>query len=537
MKYSLFFAASAAGYAVVPTSSAPVYPVTTPAYQAYPASSAPVYGASSVPVYGASSAPVYGASSKDTCYSTITPGYGQAPVTITKQNQAYPTCVSTAYGTCAKWGQNVYVSTTIKDYNNKPVCVTNVNKKITLYSTKSTITYPAGSKPTGAGYKQDSTGCYYQVVKKIEYAPYGKLGSNALSGYPGSGLCKNCCNSQPIWVKVYQNGNWTTTKTTQSYGVPTAKVTTYATPGVYTVPAKAMTVTKTAYYAAEVTKTASAGETCVYGGKYAMATNTGKITVPYGAYTTKVVNGQTSTYTVVKTTTVYASSTGKVTVCTPTTTVYAQATTYCYPTASWYAPGVYSYGAKTVTITSANHAYTCPYEQRIYPVTSTPGYPVMASATPAYPTGSKPSVVPPYPMYGNSTAYGAAYPSGQQGYPGKPVSTPGYPVYAASTPGYPVYAASTPGYPVQAAVSTPCTLEKKPSPTPYQPSNNQVSYPAQPVYAASSPVYPAVYPTPTPNNPANNYPVYPATPIKATSTPCPEEQKQGYPTQVPSYGN
>lgn len=535
MKYAAFFAGSASAYAVASSypAAAPSYPAaaSTPSYPVVTPSSAAPYPVqnNSVPAYAASS------TKPAPCSAVVTPGYGQAPVTITAQYQTYPSCVATAYGgsSCATWGANTYVSTTVKDYNSQNVYVTDVKQAITLYATKSTSTCTAaGSSATPS------------VYQRVEYCQYNQLGGNAINGYGGSGLCATCCNAQPVTVKEYKNGQWSSYTSTQSYGVPTAYATTYATPGTYTVPAKQMTVSSTVYGCSEVTKTATAGQTCVYGGNYALATGVGYMTVPYGGYSTSVSNNMTSTYPVVKTTTVYASKTGTVTICTPTSTVYATSTTYVYPMVSSYAPGVYSYGAKTVTVTQSNQAYTCPYENRIYPVTSMSSKPTGYPAKPvsAYPTGAKPSV-PSYPMKGTSIRSGkpakstpctletkvrptSSMPANNYGYSVQPVSTPA---------GYAVKPVSTPVYPVYPAQSTPCTLEKKPSPTAVYPVNTPgypaASSPVYPVYpAASSPVYP-VYPAAS--SPAGYAQQPAATPVyNVASTPAGYAQQ---PAATPAY--
>ena len=532
--------------------------------------------------------------------TTISPGYGKDCVTITQQHQAYPTCVSKNGDgkACDKWGEDQYVSTTIKDYNGKDVCITKMDQPVTVYYEKKTITHTttvgyggyatpsgySGAKPTGSEYKIDDKGCWNELYEKVETIPYNKMGANALKGYAGPGVCKDSDNNQPKWVKEYKDGKWSESTTTAYYGKPTAYVTNFDKKGVYTVPAKDMTVYDTMYYGAEVTKTAKAGETCVYGGKWAKATATGTSTYPYGCYETNVVDGKTKVDQVVKYTTIYVSQTGKVEVCKPTTTVYDKATTWAYPTASYYKPGVYHYDAKVVTADKDNYAYTCEYEQRKYQATGAQnnGYPssyptyVPANGNPGY----KPAT-PPYPAKGNST-WGNAAPSGypsngqtgypSQGQPGYPSNgQPGYP--SNGQPGYP--SQGQPGYPSNGKPDEDCDEEEEKkkngwytgNPTsndnkdkypqgtsndnkngwyPGKPTDNKTTYPQVPSNDNKD-KYPQVpsndnkdkypttpsndmkdkYPTGTPSKPDNSYPA------KPSETPCDEETKgkTGYPAK------
>jgi hypothetical protein len=143
MKYALIFAATAA------------------AYEAYGG-----YGADAK----SSAAVMASSSTKPIGYSTIVPGYGKQPVTVTAQHQAYPTCVSAAYGAqgCDKWEEGTYVSTIIKDYDNNNATVTKTEQHLTVYHTQKTITHSAtGSStpiggyatPTGTAYKNGTEGC------------------------------------------------------------------------------------------------------------------------------------------------------------------------------------------------------------------------------------------------------------------------------------------------------------------------------------------------------------------------------------------
>jgi hypothetical protein len=562
MKYSLIFAATAAAY--------------------------DAYG------YNASDKPTPSVA-KPSCYTTITPGYGKDPVTITKQHQAYPTCVSKGYGdkSCDKWGEDTYVSTTIKDYNGKDTVITKTNDKVTVYYEKKTITHtetgkygakstPVDNKypaPTGSYNSKDYTddkGCWYELYEKVETAEYGKLGVHALKGYPGSGLCKASDNEQEVYVKEYKDGKWgNEVKATHVYGKPKAEVTSYGKPGVYTIPSKDKTVDSTMYYPAEATKTAKAGETCTYGGQYIDAKETGYITAGYAAYETSVYGDKTSTSTVLKYTTIYVSTTGKVEVYKPTVTVYDKDTTYAYPTASYYNPGVYHQEAKTVTVTKANEVYTCEYEQTkkyeptpmkgddySYP-TATPkyddSYGYKPSATPYKPTeGDK--EYPAYPAPYNSTNNYNSYPAyGAEPTPKKPASD--YPSYPAATPVYGDKPYDSKDYPVK-PVSTPCDDDKKayptgkpagyepPKPAAYEPSKPAGYEPSKPAAyesskpAAYEPSKPAGYEPPKPaayesSKPAAYEPSYPTpTPVYGDSYPTPTPvYGDSYPTPTPVYGD
>ncbi|KAI8938478.1 hypothetical protein NX059_004370 [Plenodomus lindquistii] len=380
-------------------------------------------------------------SSKPIGYTTIYPGYGKDPVTVTTQHQPYPTCVSAGYGgkDCDKWEDDKYVSTTVKDYDSKTVTVTKVKQPVTVYHTKKTITHSATGKngnptssagyaqPTGSAYKNGTDGCWYELYEKIEEVPYNKLGPHALPGYPGSGLYPEGDKKQPVHVKELKGGKWSEYEHTYSYGKPEDEVTTYEKPGVYTVPAKDVTVDYPVAHPAEATKTAHAGETLTYGGQYIDAKETGYVTGAYGAYETKYDGGKTVTETVVKYTTIWVTATGKVEVTKPTTTVCDKDTEVAYPTAKTYAPGVYHHDAKTVTVTKGGEAYTCKYEQTekydptpkddkhvwAYPTgTSAKGddYGYKASATASKPAGDdKYPVNSGYPSKGSEHASSSVY--------------------------------------------------------------------------------------------------------------------------------
>ena len=280
MKYALIFAATAA------------------AYEAYGGYGADVESSSAVKP---------STSAKPIGYTTIVPGYGKQPVTVTTQHQPYPTCVSPAYGgkDCAKWDEDAYVSTVIKDYDNNYATITKTAQPVVVYHTKKTITHSATATsgyaaPTGVAYKNGTEGCWYELYEKIEEVPYNQLGPHALPGYPGSGLYKEGEKKQPVNVKEYKGGKWSEYVHEYSYGTPKPEVTTYEKPGVYTIPSKDVTIDHPVTYPAEATKTAKAGETCTYGGQSIEAKQTGYITGAYAAYETKVNGGKTVTETVIK---------------------------------------------------------------------------------------------------------------------------------------------------------------------------------------------------------------------------------------------
>ena len=148
MKYALIFAATAA------------------AYEAYGGYGADVESSSAVKP---------STSAKPIGYTTIVPGYGKQPVTVTTQHQPYPTCVSPAYGgkDCAKWDEDAYVSTVIKDYDNNYATITKTAQPVVVYHTKKTITHSATATsgyaaPTGVAYKNGTEGCWYELYEKIE---------------------------------------------------------------------------------------------------------------------------------------------------------------------------------------------------------------------------------------------------------------------------------------------------------------------------------------------------------------------------------
>ncbi|USP77519.1 hypothetical protein yc1106_04793 [Curvularia clavata] len=514
MKYAIIFAATAAahqayggyGYAGEAHSSAPVKPSTT---------------------------------SKPAGYATITPGYGKQPVTVTTQNQAYPTCVSAAYGgkSCDKWEENTYVSTVIKDYDNNYATVTCTDDKVVVYHTKTTITHSATAtggyaQPTGVSSKNGTDNCWYELYEKIEEVPYKELGPNALHGYPGSGLYPQGSKEQPVHVKEYKGGKWAEYEHTYSYGTPKPEVKVYEKPGVYVVPSKDMVVEYPVDHPAEATTTAKAGETCTYGGQYVEATSTGYITAPYGAYKTKTEGGKTVTETVVSYTTIYASTTGHYEVAKPTTTVYDHDVEVTYPTAKHYDAGVYHQPAQTVTITSAGQAYTCEYEKPTATPSAAHGYGYnKPSPSPLSPNGGN-----KYPSYSaqpakNSTYPASSSPAAYHGYPASssPAAYHGYPAssspaaynaypassspaayghgYAASTMMTKYATSSTPAaYSVASPSSTPCESSSTPAAYQTQPAKSTpAAYNSYP--AASSPAVEHGYaPVPASSAVYNAYP-------------------------------
>ncbi|KAH6881751.1 hypothetical protein BKA58DRAFT_350081 [Alternaria rosae] len=507
-------------------------------------------------------------SAKPIGYTTIVPGYGKQPVTVTTQHQPYPTCVSPAYGgqDCAKWDEDAYVSTVIKDYDNNYATITKTAQPVVVYHTKKTITHSATATsgyaaPTGLASRNGTEGCWYELYEKIESVPYNQLGPHALPGYPGSGLYKEGEQKQPVNVKEYKGGKWSEYVHEYSYGTPKPEVTTYEKPGVYTVPSKDVTVDHPVTYPAEATKTAKAGETCTYGGQYIEAKQTGYITGAYGAYETKVNGGKTVTETVIKHTTIYASTTGNYEVAKPTTTVYDHDTEVAYPTAKHYEAGVYHHEAQTVTITKPGQAYTCEYEQtKKHEATSAPAkssghaaYPTSASApahdnsyghnkpsaTPKQPTEgeNKYPSYPAGPMNGHSSSVHEAYPASTPSYPKKPTEGENnYPSYPAEH--YPASASSTPCESSTASV-TPASSSVYSAPVYSQatPSPAKSSSTSTEVYgqASSTPCSSSVQSTPTPVQPTST-PVYEnAYPAGATSTPCESDKPSATPAVPAAY--
>jgi hypothetical protein len=411
-------------------------------------------------------------------HTTVVPGYGKTPVTVTSQYQAYPTCVSAGYDgkSCNKWEENKYVSTTITDYNKKVVTITKVQDYVTVYHEKKTVThYPTpvggyGAAPTPA---KNATGVWYELYEKVHAVEYENMGKNALYGYSGSGLCQKCDDYQPILVKEYKGGKWTEKKETMNYGKPKDDVKVYGKPGVYTIPAKDVIVYKT--------QPGKAPEPVVY--HYDVKT----ITV------TKENEPYTCTYEAPKP--YKTPSKGEE-----------------YPSHSTKTPVYNDYGYKAIATPKKPE-----HEKPSYPVYPGGKYNGVSSA---YGTGyvAKPTPTPysaSKPVYGDNGKDAKSTPCAS--------STPAYGNYKpAPTP----YSASKPVYGDNGkdAKSTPCASSTpaygnyKPTPTPYNPvygDNTKPSpspYPSKPVYNNNSkPSYPA-----TPSKPAydnsKDHPAYPAAP-------------------------
>lgn len=540
MRYALIFAGVAAaydayGYDAYPESKASS---STPAVKY--STSAPAYGG-----YGqehktsSAPAPTKSSSSSKLGYTTIYPGYGKEPVTVTSQYQPYPTCGAAGSDgkSCNKWNEDKYVSTVINDYNSKKVTVTCIDEPITVYQTKTTIThYPTASSgkasPTGSygsyDAKKNATQPWYEMNEKVHEIKYKDLGEHGLPGYGGSGLCKSCDEEQPYKVKEYKDGKWSEYETTAIYKAPTPETKTYDAPGVYTEPAKDVTVTYTMTKPSEATTTAKAGVPVTYGGYTTDFKSTGVQTCAYGAYETgKDKSGKDVTSTVVKTVTVTVSTTGKYEVAKPTTTVYAHDTEVHYPTVSVYQPGVYHKDAQTVTITKSGDSASCEYKQtKTY---STPA----ASKTPTYggeyPHGGKPSSKPSVETKTESKPYHPASTPSVSKSSSKPDNK--YPA-TSSAPHYGEYSASssTPAYDTKKSSSTPCaSSSSKPS---VETKTYSQEYPhSTPVYSSSVPVYES-------KTSSVHYPEYPAsssTPVysqKSSSTPC---SSSTYSTSTPIY--
>ena len=557
MRYALIFAGVAAasydayghdGYGENQASSstpAIKYPTSTPAAGGYEAQH---------PTYSAP-APSKSSTSSKIGYTTIYPGYGKQPVTVTSQYQPYPTCgAAGANGkSCEHWGEDKYVSTVLTNCEDKKVTVTHVEQPVTVYHTKTTIThYPTASAhggkggnayPTGSygyGDNKNSTKPWYEMYEKVHEIKYKELGAHGLPGYGGSGLCKSCDDEQPYKVKEYKNGKWNEYEATAIYKAPTPEVKTYTAPGVYTEPAKDVTVTYSMTKPAEATTTAHSGVPVTYGGVTTEFKETGVKTCAYGAYETgKDQNGQDVTSTVVKTVTVTVSTTGKYEVAKPTTTVYDHDTEVAYPTVSVYKPGVYHKDAQTVTITKAGQTASCEYKQ-------TQTYPAGPKETPShggeYPHGekssSKPSVntktgyQPEYPASTPAVSKSSSKPVGE--YPGTS-SAPSYPEYPASS--------STPAYNTEMSSSTPCSsstpaVETKTSSLPSYETSSVPSYPATssvPQYKTST--VPQYEISSVPQYKTSSVPHYETStvPHGASSTPCESSSTPAVNTKTSSY--
>jgi hypothetical protein len=364
-------------------------------------------------------------------YTTIYPGYGKEPVTVTKQYQPIPTY------SASSWSEYPFVSTTIKDYDGKTCTISKYDEEVTVYHTKKTLTHyktepvyaPA---PTGGYYgyplkNATTTKAYYELYEKVHEVKYNELGPKVLPGYPGSGLW-NDKKHQPVKVKEYQNGKWSEYTQVFTYDAPKPSATTFEKPGIYTIPSYDVTVEYPTTVPAEATYTAPAGKPVTYGGVTATVTKATTITVGYGAYETHGAE----TKTVIKTKTVTCPSAGHYEVVKPTTSIYKTKTEIKYPVASTYPAGEYHHPAETVTVTKSHQPYTCSYSQtKTYPVpsayptvskpskpTKTPAYP---TETPAYPTETPSATESEYP---SETEYPTADPSADYPEPTESYGTP-----------------------------------------------------------------------------------------------------------------
>jgi hypothetical protein len=189
MKYALLFAATAAAYDAYGGYGDQLSSASAKVSSAVKiSSSAPGYGGhsgqtvtpSGVKSSSASEATPCSTSVGKNAYTTVTPGYGKTPVTVTAQHQAYPSCVATGYDGkgCDKWVDDKYVSTTITDCNKKVVTITRVQDSVTVYQEKKTITHYA--TPTIGGYgalstgtsSKNVTGTWYELYEKIHVVEY-----------------------------------------------------------------------------------------------------------------------------------------------------------------------------------------------------------------------------------------------------------------------------------------------------------------------------------------------------------------------------
>lgn len=357
--------------------------------------------------YGYGAAPKTSSASK-LGYTTIYPGHGKHPVTVTAQYQPVPTYES------GKWSHYEAISTVITDVYGNKITVTKTDQDVTVYHTKTTLTHtksaPVGyAKPTGYNAYANSTKpqTWNELYEEIHEVPYNHLGPHALPGYAGNPKAKETKDKQAVKIKKYQGGKWNVYDYTFTYNAPKPQVTTYDAPGTYTVPAKDITV---AYpTAAIVTQhyTAKANEPVTYGGHITKVSKPTTITAHYPAYET---HGSV-TKTVMKTTTVGCPTAGKYTIVKPTTTVYKHDTTGSYPQVTKYPAGVYHHPAEVVTITEAHQPYTCTFEQTsAYPVVTPPAHPTVpvygeepSTAGPAYPDPSS-DYDEPIESYGHANA-------------------------------------------------------------------------------------------------------------------------------------
>lgn len=312
--------------------------------------------------------------SSEVGYTTVYPGHGAAPVTVTAQYQPVPTYVN------GKWSQYEAISSVITDVYGNKITVTAADESLTVYSTKKTITHTVTApvegvaKPTGyygASNATYTTKTWDELYEEIHEVSYDHVGPHAIPGYSGNPKCKDNKDQQSVNVKKYADGKWSTYAQTFTYGAPKPAVTTYDAPGVYTVPASDITVAYPTTVAVEQTYHAAANVPVTYGG---MTTSVTKPTTITAAYASCETQG-TVTKTVIHSKVVTITKAGEYEIVKPTTTVYPHNTEVAYPAVTEYPAGVYHHAAETVTITKAHQAYTCSFEK-----TSTYAVPTAISA-------------------------------------------------------------------------------------------------------------------------------------------------------------
>jgi hypothetical protein len=272
--------------------------------------------------YGYEAKTTSSSSSSKIGYTTIYPGYGKHPVTVTTQYQPIPTYYPAEYdSSTGSWSEYPYVSTVITDYDGKKTTITDVKDKVTVYHTKSTITkytteYGYAPAPTGyGGYGKNATTttkAYYELYEKVYEAKYKELGPKALPGYKGSGLWKDD-KKQPVEIKEYKDGKWETKYHTFTYGEPKPSTTKFEKPGTYTLPASDITVDKPYTAPSEAYYTAPAGKPVTYGG---ITTTVTKSTTITAAYPAEETHGDKTT-TVIKYKTITCPHAGKYEVAKP----------------------------------------------------------------------------------------------------------------------------------------------------------------------------------------------------------------------------
>jgi hypothetical protein len=296
-------------------------------------------------------------------YTTVYPGHGAAPVTVTAQYQPVPTYVN------GKWEQYEAISTVITDVYGNKISVTAADENLTVYSTKKTITHTVTApvegyaKPTGyygASNATYTTKTWEELYEEIHEASYDHVGPHGIPGYAGNPKCKDNKDEQGVTVKKYADGKWSTYAQTFTYGAPKPAVTTYDAPGVYTVPASDITVAHPTTVAVEQTYHAAANVPVTYGG---ITTSVSKPTTITAAYAACETHGAV-TKTVIHSKVVTITKAGNYEIVKPTTTVYPSSTDVAYPAVTEYPAGVYHHAAETVTITKPHQAYTCSFEQK-----------------------------------------------------------------------------------------------------------------------------------------------------------------------------